>query len=284
MKFKSSDIRVFNQLFEFKSGYILDFSDRKIDQFFEEELGINIFDEQYQEDGTSKAKRVRCLLRKVDVDTALEILDKLWSHRSIIDSFGKDEDLVAYNALIKSIKSSNVSLSSSLLHEKEFMGIDYTHLTSEMDRIKHLDAHARGYALESWLNELLKVFQMEPRKGFRNTGEQIDGSFKMNGEYYLMEAKWHKNKTPASDLHTFEGKVNQKANWARGVFISWQGFSEDGLVAFGRGHKIVCISGRDMYYCLKSKISFPALLGAKLRHATETGECYIAYEDIKNIY
>ena len=39
----------------------------------------------------------------------------------------------------------------------------------------------------------------------------------MDGAYYLMEAKWHSKETPASDLHAFQGKLNGKATWTRGV-------------------------------------------------------------------
>lgn len=48
--------------------------------FFDEALNINIDDECYQEEGTSKAKRVRCLLKKVDSETALRVLGALWQY------------------------------------------------------------------------------------------------------------------------------------------------------------------------------------------------------------
>lgn len=281
MRLKSRDIKIFNRIFDAESGYLLDFSDRTLTQFFDEELNIDIDDEQYKEDGTSKAKRVRCLLKKVDADNALHILDKLWLYRMSFDPSGAATDLAEYHALVTSIKSLDTGLSAGLPPKKSFIDVDYMHLTSEMDRIKMLAPQPRGYAFEIWLNELFKVFNMAPKKSFRNTGEQIDGSFRMDGEYYLMEAKWHSKETPASDLHSFQGKLHGKATWTRGIFISWQGYSKDGLTAFGKGHRIVCISGKDIHQCLKSKIPFPILLEAKLRHASETGECYIAYEDIK---
>lgn len=64
MKFKHRDLIIFNRIFNAEGGYLLDFSDRTITLFFDEELNIDIDDEQYKEDGTSKAKRVRCLLKK----------------------------------------------------------------------------------------------------------------------------------------------------------------------------------------------------------------------------
>lgn len=283
MKFKHRDLIIFNRIFNAEGGYLLDFSDRTITLFFDEELNIDIDDEQYKEDGTSKAKRVRCLLKKVDADTALHILDKLWLYRVSIDLSITNQDLAEYHTLIESIKALDENLSAGLPPKKSFTGVDYTQLISEMDRIKLLAPHPRGYEFELWLNELFRVFNMAPKGSFRNTGEQIDGSFRMDGAYYLMEAKWHSKETPASDLHAFQGKLNGKASWTRGVFISWQGFSSDGLTAFGNGNRIVCISGKDIHQCLKSKIPFPVLLEAKLRKASETGRCYVAYEDIKSL-
>nr|WP_228727621.1 hypothetical protein [Klebsiella pneumoniae] len=61
MKLKIQDLRLFNLVFESDPGWILDFSNRTLSAFFDEELNIDIDDECYKEEGTSKAKRVRCL-------------------------------------------------------------------------------------------------------------------------------------------------------------------------------------------------------------------------------
>src|SRR5437899_5185373 len=42
-------------------------------------------------------------------------------------------------------------------------------------------------------------------------------------------------------------EIEQKAAWTRGLFVSNSGFSEDGLVAFGRGKRIICMGGLDLY-------------------------------------
>ncbi|EKY4019070.1 hypothetical protein L8P23_22355 [Enterobacter roggenkampii] len=41
-----------------------------------------IDDERYQEEGTSKTKRVRCLLKQVDHDTAPHVLSALQQHKA----------------------------------------------------------------------------------------------------------------------------------------------------------------------------------------------------------
>lgn len=78
---KMQEMRLFNLVFESDAGWILDFSNRTLSAFFDEELNIDIDDERYQAEGTSKAKRVRCLLKQVDLETALRVLGALWQYK-----------------------------------------------------------------------------------------------------------------------------------------------------------------------------------------------------------
>ncbi len=64
---RSLDMKFLDDLFEMNSGYVLDFSDHSMARFFAEELNVDIDDEAYREHGTSKAKRLRCYLNKVDL-------------------------------------------------------------------------------------------------------------------------------------------------------------------------------------------------------------------------
>nr|WP_240043088.1 hypothetical protein [Photorhabdus luminescens] len=82
MKLKTQDLRLFNLVFENDPGWILDFSNRTLTAFFDEELNIDIDDERYQDEGTSKAKRVRSLLKQVDRETALWVLNTLWDYKT----------------------------------------------------------------------------------------------------------------------------------------------------------------------------------------------------------
>lgn len=82
MKLKMQDLRLFNLVFVSDPSLILDFSNCTLSAFFDEELNIDIDDERYQAEGTSKAKRVRCLLKQVDRETALRVLDALWRYKT----------------------------------------------------------------------------------------------------------------------------------------------------------------------------------------------------------
>ena len=58
MKFTSQDIKLFDEVFVnvYGAGYILDFSDKTMREFFEEELSIDIDSDIYKDDGASKAR------------------------------------------------------------------------------------------------------------------------------------------------------------------------------------------------------------------------------------
>lgn len=278
MKLKMQEMRLFNLVFESDAGWILDFSNRTLSAFFNEELNIDIDDERYQEEGTSKAKRVRCLLKKVDRETALRVLGALWQYKMESMPEQAEQSRNDYLALISRLENADTDAAKGARAAQVWNGVDWPSLIAEMNAMKSLAPHARGFRFESWLAELFSTFKLAPRSSFRNTGEQIDGSFRLNDDFYLMEAKWHQNRTPAADLHVFEGKLSTKAKWARGVFISWMGFTDEGLTAFGKGKRVICVSGYDLYHSLSHGIALPDLLEAKLRHAAETGEPYAEFD------
>ena len=154
------------------------------------------------------------------------------------------------------------------------------HLKAELMRVSALAPQERGYAFERFLTQLFNAFALRGREGFRLRGEQIDGSFELEGETYLVEAKWHAAPTGAADLHVFHGKLEQKAAWARGIFISNSGFTEDGLSAFGRGKRVVCMDGLDIYDALERALPLNHVIASKVRRAAETGEAFVRVREL----
>ncbi|EPG3569357.1 restriction endonuclease [Providencia hangzhouensis] len=282
MKFTPSDVKLFNLVFESSPGYILDFSDRTMREFFEDELAIDIDDVIYQDDGTSKAKRLRCFIRKSDKQSVLNVLDKLWLYKKSINPLDISPEVeLSYLTLIE--KLSNTDQVSSLgikPQQLELINFNYSYFLSELTSMQTLSPQQRGYSFEKWLNQLFFAFHLAPKEAFSLKGEQIDGSFLLNNDIYLVEAKWHNKKTSNADLHVFQGKLDQKAAWTRGVFISWEGFTKNGLEAWGKGKSLICVSGYDLYYMLKNNISFKVLIEEKIRIAAETGIFYVKIDEI----
>jgi hypothetical protein len=146
--------------------------------------------------------------------------------------------------------------------------------------IYKLAPQSRGYAFEAFLQQLFEASNLQPRAPFRNTGKQIDGSFQYRGNIYLVEAKWVVNPVGAGELHILHGKINEKAAWARGVFISYYGFTDVGLEAFGRKKSLVCISGKDIHDALEKQVPFADVIDRKVRAAAETGLVFVPVSDL----
>jgi len=143
-------------------------------------------------------------------------------------------------------------------------------------------AQRRGYEYEKFLTELFGAYGLTPRTPFRLTGEQIDGSFKLGSDIYLVEAKWQARQTGLADLLTFSGKVSGKATCSRGLFISNSGFSMEGLEAFGTGRRtnIICIDGLDLHEVVHNRLSFVDVVEEKLRRAAETNRSFVSVRDL----
>jgi hypothetical protein len=150
-------------------------------------------------------------------------------------------------------------------------------LKSGFDDLFALAPVVRGFAFEDFLGRMFEAYSLAPRSAFRLTGEQIDGSFDLNGQPYLLEAKWQSKPLGQSDLLVFSGKVAGKAQWSRGVLVSYSGFSSEGLKAFGVGKptNIVCLDRADLTFVLLGKAPLPDLLRRKVRRAAEENTAFV---------
>nr|WP_272926205.1 restriction endonuclease [Streptomyces sp. SID8379] len=136
---------------------------------------------------------------------------------------------------------------------------------------------ARGREFEGWLNRLLSREDMQPRTSFRPAGEEIDGSFFYEGRFYLLEAKWWKDKVPASVIYQFKGKVDGKLVGTIGVFISMSGYAADAVDALrvGKELNLILFDREDVSAATTS--GFSSVLRYKLRMAAEKGEVFVPY-------
>jgi hypothetical protein len=65
-----------------REGHALNFSNTTIAEFFDAELGVDIYQDKYAFTGTSKAKRIRAFIEVEDAYTVGRLLRKLWDHRA----------------------------------------------------------------------------------------------------------------------------------------------------------------------------------------------------------
>ena len=155
-------------------------------------------------------------------------------------------------------------------------------LREEFIKLSDLNPQARGYAFEKFLQELFLAYNLKPRSPFRLVGEQIDGSFQIGPHTYLVEAKWQNGQIGQADLLVFQGKVEGKAKWSRGLFISYSGFTPDGIEAFskGRSTSILGMTGQDIFFILDGSMSLVEAIEQKARRAAETGEFFVSVYEL----
>jgi hypothetical protein len=135
----------------------------------------------------------------------------------------------------------------------------------------------RGHQLEEFLKLLLSTDDLKPRIRFRPTGEELDGSFELDGRIYLLEAKWHADPLPASAIYTFKGKVDGKLIGTIGIFISMSGYSEDAIDALtaGKNLNVLLVDKNDIEASVNHGIS--RVLRTKIRAAAEEGVVFYPF-------
>ena len=74
---KTIDKQILEKLFQMGGGYVLNFSDRTMYEFFNDDLGINIYDEKYNYGSGSKANRMRGFWMNADDKTVGKAILKL---------------------------------------------------------------------------------------------------------------------------------------------------------------------------------------------------------------
>jgi hypothetical protein len=144
------------------------------------------------------------------------------------------------------------------------------------------DRSTAGLALERLLNVLFALANLAPRGSFRVVGEQIDGSFVLENQTYLVEAKWTAGPIREDELLIFYGKVSAKSSFTRGVFVSLNGFTAPALDAITRGKQpnSVLMDGADLWQVLEGRITLADLLAAKVRRLAEEGRVFIPAREL----
>ena len=153
-------------------------------------------------------------------------------------------------------------------------------LTLEM--LGSLISSQAGLQLEKVLNRLFALHDLSPREPFRVVGEQIDGSFELDHEIYLLEAKWQQDPSPAADLYVFREKVEGKSKFTRGVFLSINGVSREAQDAITRGKQptFFVVDGYDIMMLLEDNMELREFLRRRQRLLAEEGRVCVPFGEL----
>jgi Restriction endonuclease len=282
------DLLLIDELFESDPGYVMDFTNSTFSRFFQNELGVDIYSDRFAAYGTSKAKRLRCYLQSVGAEPAAKALKALWSYRTVMfrRAGRQDDDADAqehFQVLLAKLEDRPQPQPTSKPKTEQRAGPDRAILAkhaAELVALTGMDPQRRGYAFEPFLKNLFSAYGIKARGSFRLVGEQIDGSFMLANEPYLLEARWQNAQTDAADLHAFHGKCTEKAAWTRGLFVSQSGFSEQGLRAFGKKKTLICMDGLDLHDTLRRGLHLEDVLLAKVWRAGDTGAPFVRVREL----
>ena len=137
----------------------------------------------------------------------------------------------------------------------------------------------RGFAFERFLKRWCDIWGLDARASFRTIGEQIDGSFQHDGNTYLVEAKWHKRPADAAMLHGFQGKLLERPDWTRGLYVSNGGFSGQSFDAF-TARRMIMMDGTDIYHTLNRRLDLGEVIRKKVRHHAERRQPFVRVTDL----
>jgi hypothetical protein len=155
-------------------------------------------------------------------------------------------------------------------------------LKKEYDRLGDFIPQRGGYLFQDFLYKLLMFYGLRPNKPFQNTGEEVDGSFKLGPITYLFEAKRQHVKTGLRELRILQGAVQTKGQGTRGIFFSVAGFTEPALkgISIGQQICIVGIDSSDLELILSGEFSLIDAIEEKWREAAESNNFYISLSEL----
>jgi len=264
--------RKIEQTLGMASGYVLDFSNRTFAEFVLESTGRDIYESRYDYQSGSKANRLRAFWQKEGNSLVGKLLSDLLDYRG---EPGPSEE-VCRLIVARLLKGSSAATPQHTEQSSEERGHHQVlgQLKEEFFRLAlENDRNTAGLALERLLNRLFEVFELRPRQPFRVVGEQIDGSFELDGQVYLLESKWEKHPLPEADLLVFRGKIEGKSTFTRGLFIALNDISGPARDAITRGKapSFFVMNGHDLMMILSEAISLTDFLRKRVRLLAEEG-------------
>ena len=127
----------------------------------------------------------------------------------------------------------------------------------------------RGYKLEHLLDKLFEYSKIITQKSFtrNNKAEQIDGAFKFDGWYYIVECKWREKLADMSQLDVLLAKVNRSGKQTMGLFLSINGWSKNvpKLLQQNPDKSIFLMNGNELEKVLKDQLDLREVLIRKLK-------------------
>jgi hypothetical protein len=271
------------------SGYVLNFSDRTFQEFIFDSVGIDIYAPGMDAGGTSKAKRLRHLLKMQPNLVASRLLLALCDYYRATETQPDQSLLTDCRGTAQRLASGHSApplrpfippnpwpAAGNSPVAKNSPSTFCIEAQSEV-LLKVFDEMAccseplrRGYLLEDLLVRTFQLHEIDVVRSFRrnNGSEQIDAAFKLEGWHYLVECRWREKLADTRQVGGLRGQVQRSGKQTMGLFLSINGWSPhvpDNLRQ-SPDKSVLLMDGYDLRVVLETRITLRELLLAKLTH------------------
>lgn len=273
-----SEKQLIESVFDMSSGYILKLTNREFEELMKDVVAYNIYAKYPR---LSKAKMFREFLKDETepyVGKAIIILLHYMEGNKMITEDIKDKTDILYEFGKKLLGKSKTQTNSKQQNpESEIKpNIDFDNLNMALLAIENISTpQAKGYAFEKYLNNLFQAFNLDPHASYRTEYDQIDGSFILEGNTVLLEAKYRANTIPKDDLILFSNKIKSKSHFSKGLFVTYSPVDSRAIEYYtDKGARIVILTVEELFLLCQNKYSLLKVLRAKFRALDEQGIIY----------
>lgn len=205
-KLKAIEKEVLEKLFNMRGGYVLDFTNRTFEEFFEDEFGVDIYDEKYNYGSGSKANRLRMLWRVESNDVVAKSIIKLIEYIRTKINLGDFNPVDYPEELIKeALKIANRLLSGQVPEEPKVGSLNASFKNGQIAIVLNNTVFSHIKPLledEHYFNAVEEAFKIVRNKLKQITGEERATDAFREQNYIKLFGKVPKND---SERDFFEG-------------------------------------------------------------------------------
>lgn len=275
-KLSFTEKQLIERVFGMGSGYVLNFSNREFEEFMKDVVSYNIY-QKYP--GLSKAKMLRQFIEDESdayVGKMIILLINYMKSNSLDKNITQEDIARLYEFGQKKLGKDSISHKNTTTSPNKTSKVDFEYLKRELLNIeKKQTQQQKGYAFEIYLKHLFEAFNLDVRASYRTENDQIDGSFILNGNTILIEAKYRTTEISKNDLLLFSHKIETKSPFTKGVFVTLSRPSDKTIEYFyDKSSRLILFTVEEIYILLEYKISLIDILIKKFRHLEETGTIF----------
>ena len=284
--FSAIEREMIEDAFEMRDGYVLDFTNQTFADFIEENLGFDPY-KKSQYSRLSKAKILRALFKDESDIFAGKLILALIKYRQFKEISNEGDKYIQKLIELGNTKMGKVLHSPSSITKNESNKCKF-------DFQQHLDAlsdieksqktqQQKGYAFEKFLHNLFYALSLYPHASYKTDTDQIDGSFSLDDNTILLEAKYRVSPPSKDDLILFANKIANKSLFARGLFICLARIPESIIAYFKneKGKRIVVMTVEELSMILYDKQDVVKIIRNKFRCLDETGLIFKYYRELE---